>query len=389
MTLMDTHAAQAAQAQLDEMQPIDSYQEWQKAEGVPSITGFYIDDLKTTEVHPWARKGVKGVFINLDGTGGVNDMHLVEIPAGGETAPERHLYEEMIYVVSGRGSTSVWLDPARKHTFEWGRGSVFAIPLNAYYQHFNGSGTETARLASVTNAPTMLKMFHNADFVFNTPYEFTDRFGEEDGYFSGNGKLWKRRYSHIWETNFVPDVHTQQLHSYKERGAGGANVQLALAQNSMGAHISQFPVGTYKKGHRHGPGAHVIILDGDGYSLLWKNVDDERIKCDWRPGAVVVPPDNWFHQHFNSGANPARYLALRYTGTKFRQPTAESRAEGGSGVSIKLGGWQIEYEDEDPQIHTLFESELKKHNAPCRMKAWVPSCTGEAAGPEALGGGGD
>ena len=37
---------------------------------------------------------------------------------------------------------------------------------------------------------------------------------------------------------------------------------IELAQNSMGAHISQFQPGTYKKAHRHGPGAHVIILDG-------------------------------------------------------------------------------------------------------------------------------
>jgi oxalate decarboxylase/phosphoglucose isomerase-like protein (cupin superfamily) len=161
---------------------------------------------------------------------------------------------------------------------------------------------------------------------------------------------------------------------------------LELAESSMGAHISQFPPGTYKKGHRHGPGAHVIILDGVGFSLLWLE-GQERTKCDWRPGTVVVPPENWFHQHFNSGPEPARYLALKFSGRKFRQPQQSQRGEGAD-VSVKLGGWQIEYEDEDPAIHRLFEEELAKHDATCRMKLLIEGCTG-VPGPASLSGGGD
>ena len=44
---------------------------------------------------------------------------------------------------------------------------------------------------------------------------------------------------------------------------------------------------------------------------------------------------------------------------------------------MKEGGWQIEYEDEDREIHKIFENELKTHGAACRMKAFVPWCTGE------------
>jgi hypothetical protein len=50
---------------------------------------------------------------------------------------------------------------------------------------------------------------------------------------------------------------------------------------------------------------------------------------------------------------------------------------GESNVSIKEGGMQIEYEDEDVEIHQLFEAELAKNGAPCRMKAFIPYCTGE------------
>ena len=363
-----------------EMERVEAYEEWKQGEGVPIVTGFYIEDLKDIEVGPWGRKGANGAIINLEGTGGVNDTHVVEIPPGRSTNPERHLYEEMVYVLSGRGATTVWYDDSNKQTFEWGTGAVFAVPINAWAQHHNGSGAESLRFMSVTNLPTMINTFHNDDFIFNNPFVFNDRFTGEDGYFDGSGRLHKKR---IWETNFVPDVRSTRLYSWKERGAGGTNVFLELAQNSMGAHISQFPVGTYKKAHRHGPGAHVIILGGVGFSLLWQEGDEERVKADWKPGSLVVPPEDWFHEHFNSGAEPARYLALRFTGRKFKQSTPYSGAEGAD-VSVKDGGWQIEYEDEDHGIHELFESELAQHGAACRMKNMVDWCTG-VPGPTVAG----
>jgi mannose-6-phosphate isomerase-like protein (cupin superfamily) len=366
----------AASEDLEDLVSVDGYNEWQRAEGIPSMAGFYVDDLKTVELSPWPRKGGKGLFINLEGTGGVNDAQLVEIAPAGHSEPEHHLYEEMVYVVTGRGSTSVWYDESKKQTFEWGPGSVFAIPLNAWYQHFNGSGQQGARYVSVTNAPTVMRLFHNNDFVFGDAWQFRDRFAGEESYFNGNGKLWRRTTRKVWESNFVPDVHGMALPERPDRGGGGSNVHLGLAGNSMGAHISQFQVGMYKKGHRHGPGAHVIILGGQGFSLLWKNDDDEKKKCDWRPGAVVVPPADWFHQHFNTGAAPARYLALRMSGAHFRQTETVVRGEG-TGVSLKKGGWQIEYEDEDPTVHKLFENEVKEHGATCMMKGLVAGCTGE------------
>ena len=137
-------------------------------------------------------------------------------------------------------------------------------------------------------------------------------------------------------------------------------------------------MGTYKKAHRHGPGAHVIIVKGMGYSLLWPShgsPHDGMERVDWKPGAMVVPPNGWFHQHFNGGTTPARYLAFRWNSQKYFFSLG-SPMEGDTDVSVKLGGGQIEYEDEEPMIHELFEEALAKVGTSSQMAEFIPRLRG-------------
>ena len=351
---------------------IDTYDAWQKAQKIPITRGFFVEDLSKIEVAPWDLKGGLGAFINLDGTGGTNDGYVCVIPPGKQLKPQRQLYEEMVFILEGHGATSVWQPDGKKHTFEWHPGSLFAVPLNAWYQHFNGQGSTPVRYFAVTNAPFMINLFHNLDFVFRNDFAFTDRFSpEEEDYFSSKGQIWGEKRKRM-SVNFVPNTYQIQLYEWKERGAGGKNINFDLAGNVMGAHISEFPVGRYKKAHRHGPGAHVIILSGQGYSLLWPEGQD-KVRVDWKPLSVVVPPSKWFHQHFNSGAEPARYMALRWNSWRYRfvAVTDETPVD----VSVKLGGAQIEYEDEEKEIHDIFEAALDKAGARCHMGSMVPWCT--------------
>ncbi|HWO40343.1 MAG TPA: ethanolamine ammonia lyase-activating protein [Candidatus Eisenbacteria bacterium] len=350
---------------------IDTYKEWQAAQKIPVIRGFFVEDVNTVELAPWDLKGAPAAFVVLDGTGGVNDAYICEIPPGGKLKPQKHLYEEMVYITKGYGATTVWQKSGKKHTFEWGPGSLFAIPLNAYYQHFNANGSEPARYFAVTNSCFMINLFHNLDFIFGNDYTFLDRFDPAtENYFSGQGEVIGRFFM---TTNFVPDTHAITLADYSERGKGSTNMKFDLARQTMCAHISEFPVGTYKKAHRHGPGAHVIILSGQGYSILWPE-SREKQRVDWKPGSVVVPPDQWFHQHFNSGAKPSRYLALRWGSWRFRFMRVQD-SEGSTYTSVKQGGGQIEFEDEDPAIHRDFEAAMKKVGASCQMGAYHPRCT--------------
>ncbi|MBI4525839.1 MAG: hypothetical protein HY695_18740, partial [Deltaproteobacteria bacterium] len=64
---------------------------------------------------------------------------------------------------SGRGATSVWYDGFPKRTFEWQAGSLFSPPLNAWHEHYNGSGETPARYVAVTSSPQMINLFHDTE----------------------------------------------------------------------------------------------------------------------------------------------------------------------------------------------------------------------------------
>ena len=80
-----------------------AYQRWLRMEGLPVIRDYYIEDIRAVPLEPWERRGGSGVYLNLIGTGDMNDATICEIPPGRSLNPERYLFEEMVYVASGRG----------------------------------------------------------------------------------------------------------------------------------------------------------------------------------------------------------------------------------------------------------------------------------------------
>ena len=363
----------------------DPYLDWIKKEGLPVAEDYGIDLFKVATAD-WPRFGVKGAAVHLKGRGDFSNMFLFELPPGKSTIPQRHLYEDVYYVLEGSGSTQIEFDDGQKRSFEWGPKSLFSIPLNAKHRHFNGSGTERALLVATTNMPMIMNVFHNERFVFDMPFDFIDRAGKSE-YFAGEGDLITvRPGNHMWETNFVPDLAGIELKKWGDRGAGGTNIMFVLADGIMHAHISEMPVGTYKKGHRHGPSFHVMCVTGTGFSLLWFEDEKDFIRIDWKHGTVFPPADQQFHQHFNTSNHPARYLATAVGGLRY--PTMQTQRNSllgkdgqkqGVSLSLKEGGGQIEYEDQDPRIHRMWLEEMKKNNVTPRMENLVPSVSPKAA----------
>lgn len=345
---------------------LDPYKDWVEREGIPVAEGIALD-LFEVETADWPRYGVKGAITRFRGAGDFCSMFVLEIPAGDTSLPQRHLYEEIYFVLEGRGSTQIEGGDGTKRSFEWGRGSFFGIPLNAKHRHFNASGTQRALLCTTTTLPLMLRVLHNEEFIFTTPFEFSDRTGKDE-YYAGGGDLHMIAPGrNIWETNFVPNLFELDLPAWEERGKGSTNINLAMADGVMHAHISEIAPATYKKAHRHEGGTHVLTLAGGGYSLLWEDGRTELERVEWTFGTVFPPSELQWHQHFVTTNEPSRYVATNLGG--IRHPVLQSRRDmvigrpGGKqllATSSKEGGHQIEYEDQDPRIHRIWLEEMRK-----------------------------
>jgi uncharacterized RmlC-like cupin family protein len=85
------------------------------------------------------------------------------IPPGSRSGRHRHLAEECLYVVEGRGydlhqdcdveitDTYHWTPQAEVKRWEWEAGDVIYIPPNTIHQHFNASMDKPVRLVSAIN----------------------------------------------------------------------------------------------------------------------------------------------------------------------------------------------------------------------------------------------
>lgn len=361
-----------------------TYEKWIRQEGIPIVEGYGIENVGDVPLESWQRTGGKAAFIQLRGLEGFSGMYVGQIQPGGELNPEKHLYEEMIYILQGVGAMEVWSNqnPKQKIHFEWQAGSLFAVPLNSWHRLINGSREPVLFLAS-TSAPLIMDLLHDPEFIFGCDHDFHQRFDGQTDYFVPGSLREERNGFTVWESNFIADVKNASLDPAEGKGAGLRLTALEMGGSTLVGHIAQWPVGRYHKAHHHQGGAVLLILRSKGYTLMWpqeagmrpyrENRASQVVKVDWGEGSVFSPPTGWFHQHFNTGNEPARQLAFRYSGQsgKYLLGVVKALVREGVRTSTKEGGTLIEYEDEDPQIRRDYEAALKKDGVSMQMPVFV------------------
>ena len=360
--------------------PYDAFME---SEGIPVFRDIGISKVQNLPLFPWKRTGGKGHYIQLLGTETKWGCFVVEVPPAGALHPQKHMYEEIYLVVEGRGTTEVWQEgDTKKHVFEWQKGSMFSIPMNAWFRIVNATSGGALLLAGNT-APNVLNMINNVDAVFNNPFVFRDRFNGADDFFKPKDDIEPDpvRGLAMRRTNFIPDVINCELPLDNRRSPGWRRVEPFMTNNQFYFWIGQHEQGRYSKAHAHTSAAILICLKGKGYTYTWpertgespwRDGKAEQVRrVDYEPvGLVTAAPggSRWYHQHFSSGPEPLRLTAWFGPHNPGRDPGAPgSKHVDYTAMDVTEGGTSIPYWMEDPHLRQEYEADLKASGIHSRM----------------------
>jgi quercetin dioxygenase-like cupin family protein len=139
----------------------------------------------TPEEMPWenAPQGLIKHLVNDSMNARVEtvDIYMQIIPPGSRSGKHRHLAEEALYVLEGRGydihvdcdveitDTYHWKPQDEEKRFEWEAGDMIYIPPNTIHQHFNADPERPARLVSATNRIYKFSGLNDLEQIENAP----------------------------------------------------------------------------------------------------------------------------------------------------------------------------------------------------------------------------
>jgi len=360
------------------------YDRFMEAEGIPVYRELGVRDIRDLPLGPWKRVGGRGSYIQLYGTEGKWGGYAVEVPAAGALNAEKHLFEKIYLVVEGRGSTEVWLqDGNDKQIFEWQKGSIFSIPMNAWHRIVNATNAP-ALLQAGTTAPIVINALQNTRAVFDNPFVFHERFRSDRDFYKENTAIEPDpvRGLAMRRTNFIPDAINCDLPLDNRRSPGYRRVEPYMTDNTFYFWIGQHEVGRYSKAHAHTSAAVLICLKGKGYTYTWPEhlgptpwkdgFGDQVRRLDYVQGGMVTAAPGgarWYHQHFSVSSEPFRLTAWFGPHNPGRDPGPPGAPHiDYTAMDITEGGTSIPYHLEDPFIRREYEDTLAREGVASRME---------------------
>ncbi len=108
------------------------------------------------------------------------DAYIQELPPGGRSGKHRHMWEEYIFILEGKGYDMHWdmeaefgdayrwrvKDGVR---YDWQAGDIVYIPVNTVHQHVNADLDKRARLISAQNRVYKFLGFNDLEQLEDAP----------------------------------------------------------------------------------------------------------------------------------------------------------------------------------------------------------------------------
>jgi len=255
------------------------------------------------------------------------------IPAGEEegmgwkTLGHRHTVEAVIHVLQGHGHSII--DGVR---YDWGQGDFISVPMFSWHRHLNTGSEDFIYLAATTGPLSLslgLAVYEDERYpdywVFGHKSESamkslipgaddstririeetsareslspTDMFYKQHLSFSG-GEEKRRRASQV----LVKGASVEFEKTPMGRVRYVIDPKTGFLMRVLGTLLAEISPGKHSGAHRHLYEEVNYIVAGQGYSLI----EDRRY--DWAAGDVLCVPVFSWHQHFNTGDQPACFL---------------------------------------------------------------------------------
>lgn len=292
--------------------------------GNPELLGQQVqtvDEVYHLKQHPVILDRDLGVATARIGEGRLKqvDATLVEIPPGGHLPAHRHLAEEMIYIISGKGYTLMWNSVnGKKERYDWAEGDLLSPSLNAWHQHFNASSDTPARYLTVTTAPLTKNIFKNDSFLSSTDFSFGERWEKSVGQkpeYVGNATKGaasvRMRVGHL-----LPNLPNRKM---KDRGIGMSGITILPEGDMAGNQLLEMEVREFTSPnavghyHRHLWEVVYVVLKGEGYTVLQREGEPER-RIDWGAGDLFIVEANEYHDNRPRGGAGGSRLQIKASG---------------------------------------------------------------------------